>query len=136
MWVNWILLIPLDEDTKAKSAFVTPLGQYHYTVMQFGIKQFVCDFCNNNGWGSKGVYRVCKLVDWLIDDVGVYEVNLVSQFRLLEVWHWESEYTIQSHCPFWYISPIINLIDLIIFVDSTISSKLQSNCRTVEIRHS
>lgn len=61
--------ISLDSDAAKKSAFVTPMGQYSFTVMPFGMVNAPASFVRL----MNKVLKDCKeFADSFIDDIGIY----------------------------------------------------------------
>ena len=61
--------LSLDDDAKRKSAFVTPMGQYQFTVMPFGMVNSSASFVRL----MKKVLKDCDgFADSFIDDIGIY----------------------------------------------------------------
>ncbi|KAL5021228.1 hypothetical protein ScPMuIL_000383 [Solemya velum] len=61
--------VPLDEDAKQKSSFVTPFGQYRFTVMPFGM---VCAPATFVRLMAKVLQGYESFTEAFIDDIGVY----------------------------------------------------------------
>ena len=61
--------IPLDEDTKQKSSFVTPMGQYRFTVMPFGMVNAPATFVRMM---NKVLEGCSGFAESFIDDIGIY----------------------------------------------------------------
>lgn len=60
--------IPLDEDAKQKSAFVTPMGHYQFTVMPFGMVNAPATFVRLMHKVFDGLH---SFVQCFIDDIGI-----------------------------------------------------------------
>lgn len=64
--------IPLDEESKSKSAFVTPMGQFHFTVTPFGMVNSGATFVRLVGM----VLSSCKqFADSYMDDIIIHSDN-------------------------------------------------------------
>ena len=65
--------IPLALDNQEKIAFVTPIGNYHYKVMPFGLKNAGSTYDDENVWPQLG-----KSIEVYIDDM-VVKSKVVSK---------------------------------------------------------
>ena len=61
--------IPLDAENRRKSAFVTPLGHYQFTVTPFGMMNSGATFVRMM---KKVLAGYDEFADSFIDDIGVY----------------------------------------------------------------
>lgn len=61
--------VPLDDDAKRKSAFVTPFGHFSFTVMPFGMVNAPATFVR---LVSKVLTGLEDFTDAFIDDIGIY----------------------------------------------------------------
>nr|XP_034310523.1 uncharacterized protein LOC117684040 isoform X3 [Crassostrea gigas] len=74
--------IPLDEDAKQKSAFVTPMGHYQFTVMPFGMVNAPATFVRLMHKVLDGLH---SFVQCFIDDIGIYSETWDDHLQHLRV---------------------------------------------------
>ena len=65
--------LPLALDNRENTAFVTPIGNYHYKVMPFGLKNAGSTYDDENVWPQLG-----KSIEVYIDDM-VVKSKVVSK---------------------------------------------------------
>ena len=65
--------LPLALDNRENTAFVTPIGNYHYKVMPFGLKNAGSTYDDENVWPQLG-----KSIEVYIDDM-VVKSKMVSK---------------------------------------------------------
>ena len=65
--------LPLALDNRENTAFVTPIGNYHYKVMPFGLKNARSTYDDENVWPQLG-----KSIEVYIDDM-VVKSKVVSK---------------------------------------------------------
>ena len=66
--------LPLALDNRENTAFVTPIGNYHYKVMPFGLKNAGSTYDDENVWPQLG-----KSIEVYIDDM-VVKSKVVSKY--------------------------------------------------------
>lgn len=74
--------IPLDEDAKQKSAFVTPMGHYQFTVIPFGMVNAPATFVRLMHKVRDGLH---SFVQCFIDDIGIYSETWDDHLQHLRV---------------------------------------------------
>ena len=74
--------IPLDEDAKLKSAFVTPMGHYQFSVMPFGMVNAPATFVRLMHKVLNGLH---DFVQCFIDDIGIYSQSWEEHLQHLRV---------------------------------------------------
>ena len=74
--------VPLDEDAKRKSAFVTPFGQYQFSAMPFGMVNAGATFVRLMNKVLKGHE---EYADSFFDDVGIFSDNWLFHLEHLKL---------------------------------------------------
>jgi hypothetical protein len=74
--------VPLDEDAKRKSAFVTPFGQYQFSAMPFGMVNAGATFVRLMNKVLKGHE---EYADSFFDDVGIFSDNWLFHLEHLNL---------------------------------------------------